>query len=118
LAGDLPEDVAGTAAAAQSNDSTVAYGEVLRNLEYEDGIRVALAVESDTSVYRDPGRPFVQARSESHPANVSGAQFSSSRIGSSCGIGVSGLHVTYGRGQRRWSGNRVVGRIYLSGHQR
>lgn len=116
MAGYLPEDVASAAASAQSNDGAVAHAEVLRDLEDEDSIRVALAVESDTGVYRNPGRPFVQARSESHPTNISGTQFSSSRICSSRSVGVSGLHVTYGRGQHGWSGSGIVGRIHFSGH--
>ena len=116
MAGDLPEYVASAAATAQSNDGAVAHGEVLRYLEDEDSVRVALAVESDTGVYRNPGAPFVEARSESHPANISGAQFSSSGISPPRCVSICGHHVAYGRSQCRWSGSRIVGCIYFSGH--
>lgn len=116
LAGDLPEDVACLASAAQGDNGTVAHVEVLRYLEDEDGVRVVLAVESDAGVYRKPGPPLVEAGSESHPADVSGAQSGSRRIGASRGVGVSGLHVTHGGGQRSWSGSRIVGRVHFPGH--
>jgi hypothetical protein len=72
LASDLPENVLGLGAAAQSNGSTVTHGEIARNLKDPD--IVGTTMERDSSGDYDRTAPFVEAGTDCFPVNISRPQ--------------------------------------------
>src|SRR5664280_2895412 len=120
-AADLPEDIRGLGSTCEhylntaSDITSRGNIEISRYLKYPN--IVCTTREGDVSVYQNTGTPFVDARSECQPTNISSAQFSKrSRGCHSGGVGVRGIHVAYSYAHVNWSRRIIVGCIYISSH--
>src|ERR1700674_500977 len=102
------------------NCHTVGDFEVAGHLENPDIIRTTR--QSDISGHQYTCAPFVKARNDCHPANISGTQFGDVGRDSSFGVEVRRLHVEYSYGEVRrghqttWTGPSGIVRVNTSSH--